>query len=231
MGQSLTTFQVDRMSRYTKEAAVAAFLVIGTVALAGIISSTVFQSGPGTSSTTTTGQSNNGSEEQTTVTVHMSNGTVYWISGTVTTVVTIVSTVNSSTKGSPLAGELTAGNASCSLGGGICSVVISNNSAVPLDLEGCQVQVIDSNSARNPYGGAYYTSYGTVNGTAGGSANVNGIQAESQVMATCSVPTAQLSLEAVGLSASGHFVLRLENSTGSYPSGTETNLSFYGTWS
>jgi len=74
------------------------------------------------------------------------------------------------------------------------------------------------------------TEYLNVNGTVGGPDTVD-IPVNSEVPATCAVPTAQFVLQTLGSVASGGFTVKFLDSVDSYSAGTETNISFEGTWS
>jgi hypothetical protein len=74
------------------------------------------------------------------------------------------------------------------------------------------------------------TEYLNVNGTVGGPATA-GIPANSQVTATCTVPTTQFASQAEGSVFSGGFHVKLVDSAESYPAGTEAGFGFEGTWS
>ena len=123
----------------------------------------------------------------------------------------------------PLTGVLFTQEVSCSLGTGACAFTIVNNSTAPLELERCFMVVALSASAS---GGETMG----VNGTIGGPA-LTGIPASSSAVATCAVSTSQLSHQDSGSIASGLFDVKLEKGWGGYPTGTETAVNFYGTWS
>lgn len=139
----------------------------------------------------------------------------------------------------PLIGELSAKDVSCSLATGICTIV--NNSTTPLQLEDCQVSVvIGVNDTGVTYITTSQSSTGTAtltvttdnnfNGTVGGPATA-GIPANSQVAATCALPTTELAHEPSGSSSEGLFQAKIVDSVGPYSAGTETNFNFEGTWS
>jgi hypothetical protein len=166
---------------------------------------------------------------------------------------------------SPLAGELSGRDVSCSLAGGVCTLTIVNNSTTPLELETCYVQGITSvNVITTTYAASTESTTTTyialpngttvtvtsvpsssvaaastvtetvpqsniVNGTVGGPATA-GIQANSQVTATCTVPTTQFAPQTVGSVASGGFRVKLVNSADGSPAGATTVAGFEGTW-
>jgi hypothetical protein len=72
--------------------------------------------------------------------------------------------------------------------------------------------------------------YLAVNGTIGGPATA-GIAANSQVIATCAVPPSQFVSPPENSIVSGGFTVILGNSAEGFSAGTETNVSFEGTWS
>jgi len=74
------------------------------------------------------------------------------------------------------------------------------------------------------------TEYLNINGTMGGQATA-GIPANSQVTASCTMPTAQLGHETEGSIAEGGLHVKLVDSADSYPAGTVAGFSFEGTWS
>ena len=76
---------------------------------------------------------------------------------------------------------------------------------------------------------ATVTTVRQVNGTIGGPA-VAGIPANSQVDATCAVPTSQLAHETKGSSATGNLVVKFADSK-SHPAGAGTTFGFEGIWS
>jgi hypothetical protein len=113
-----------------------------------------------------------------------------------------------------LGGYLFAQNVSCSLATGGCTLTIVNQSTTPLDLVSCQIIDIDGNVS--------------------GPASMTGIQAGSQAVATCTVPTtSQLSLQTAGSMVTGSLTVKLVDSvpSQSLPAGAETELAFQSTWS
>lgn len=127
-------------------------------------------------------------------------------------------------------------NVSCSLSTGLCTFTIVNNSTVPLALVACQIYSGSSVTVVHGVNGTYdETSLIVVNGTIGGAAAVNGIPANSQVGASCTVPTWALENETVGSGASGGFTVKFLQEFSlpwfQYPAGDEPTFSFQGTWS
>ena len=127
----------------------------------------------------------------------------------------------------PLLGYVSTQGLSCSLSTGVCSMTIVSSVSVPLEVEACQVQVILSANSTN-------TTWHLVNGTVGGQA-ASGIPPNSRVGATCAVPTSDLSQQKPGyfqgLQVSGTVRVRLTSAWESYSAGTETSVSFAGSWS
>jgi len=122
----------------------------------------------------------------------------------------------------PLSGDLSTQNVSCLLASGVCAFTIVNNSTTPLELENCRIQVILNSNAD-------FTTSGLVNGTLGGPA-LSGIPSDSQVAATCTAPTTQLSLQTPGSMADGLFTVKLVDNWYSYPAGTDSTFGFSGSW-
>jgi hypothetical protein len=126
---------------------------------------------------------------------------------------------------------------SCSLSTGICTFTIVNNSTAPLALVGCQIYSGSHTIVVQSANGTYdETELIIVNGTVGGDAAVSGIPANSQVGASCSVPTSALANETVGSGASGGFTVKFLKqfslpSGFQFPAGDEPTFSFQGTWS
>jgi hypothetical protein len=221
------------MAEYKKEIGAAVAIAAIAALTAGILAITVFPNGLGTTSSATTGAA---------------AGVVEGLGI------------------SPLAGELSGQDLSCSFASGVCTLTIVNNSTTPLQLETCDVQgIVSVNVITTTYAAsteATTTTYialpnGTtatvvstpnssiaaastvtqtvtesniVNGTVGGPATA-GIPADSQVTATCTVPTSQFAPQTVGSYAGGSFTVKLVNSADGSPAGTETRVSFQGTWS
>lgn len=128
-----------------------------------------------------------------------------------------------------LLGYVSTSGVTCNLATGSCTMTLVNNSTVPLTVEGCRISpVISSNSTS--------TTWGTFNGTAGGPAAA-GIPAGSsyahgsEVPGSCTIPLSDLSHAPKGSVVSGGFMVKLASIWYSYPSGTQANINFEGTWS
>jgi hypothetical protein len=141
----------------------------------------------------------------------------------------------------PLIGELSAKDVSCSLATGVCALTIVNNSTTPLQLVDCQVSVvigindtgvtyITTNQSSTGTATEIITTDNNFNGTVGGPAAA-GVPANSQVAATCAVPTTELAHEPSGSSSEGVFRAKIVDSVGPYAAGAETSFNFEGTWS
>jgi hypothetical protein len=116
--------------------------------------------------------------------------------------------------------DLSISPAQCSLESGVCTVAIANkgiNSSYDLVLapDGCQIDVISAKNSET-------TTTTTLNGTVGGQI-LSGIQAGSNVLASCAVPIPALVYETNGSAASGIFLLKLVN-------GSMVGAPFSGVW-
>jgi hypothetical protein len=114
--------------------------------------------------------------------------------------------------------DLSISPAQCSLNSGVCTVAIANkaiNSSYDLVPNGCQIDVISAENGES-------TTTTTLNGTAGGQI-LSGIQAGSNVLASCGVPISALAYETNGSAASGIFLLKLVN-------GSIVGAPFSGVW-
>jgi hypothetical protein len=116
--------------------------------------------------------------------------------------------------------DLSISPAQCSLDTGVCTVAIANkgtNSSYDLVLapNGCQIDVISARSSES-------TTTTALNGTVGGQI-LSGIQAGSNVLASCAVPISALVYETNGSAASGTFLLKLVN-------GSIVGAPFAGVW-
>ena len=132
---------------------------------------------------------------------------------------TTIGTTLPSSVPAALEGYVSTHNVSCSLSTGVCSLTIVYNGTDPLQLEGCQFAIANSTGGMS-----------LVNGTIGGAATA-GIPSNSQVSATCSIPTSELAHQTKGSTASGSFIVKLVDSWYSFPAGTEAGFGFEGTWS
>jgi hypothetical protein len=117
--------------------------------------------------------------------------------------------------------------AQCSLDTGVCTVAIANkgiNSSYDLVLapNGCQIDVISAKNSASSTGT-------TLNGTAGGQI-LSGIQAGSNVLASCAVPISALVYETNGSAASGGFLMKLTNNGAGWPAGSIVGIPFSGVW-
>lgn len=118
--------------------------------------------------------------------------------------------------------------ARCSLNTGVCTIAVANkgtNSSTDLALlapNGCQMDVITGEDNG-------VTTYASLNGTAGDQI-VDGIQAGSNVLASCSVPPAALVHETNGSAASGGFLMKLINNGSGWPAGSILSFPFSGVW-
>jgi len=128
-----------------------------------------------------------------------------------------------------LLGYVTYKNITCSLATGSCTMMLVNYSTVPLSVEGCRISpVINTNGT--------VTTWGLFNGTAGGPA-LGGIPAGSspahgsEVAASCTIPTSDLSHAPKGSVVSGGFIVELASSWYNLPPGTQSGISFDSTWS
>lgn len=150
---------------------------------------------------------------------------------TTTSSVVLNTTTASLLVGNPVPVLVSEANISCSLASGVCTVMVVNNNNVSLQLETCMMTVIANVTTNST---ATVTEYSNVNGTIGGPATA-GIPANSQVAATCTVPTAQLAHETRGSwpsdLAQGGFTAKLVDSWSGYPAGTKTSIPFESTWS
>lgn len=123
---------------------------------------------------------------------------------------------------------LSISQARCSLNTGVCTMAVANlgnNPSYDLALlapNTCQMTVISGEDNG-------VTTYATLNGTAGGQI-LEGIQAGSNVLASCSVPPAALLYETNGSIASGGFLMKLTNNGTSWPAGTIVPFPFSGVW-
>ncbi|MDG6907041.1 MAG: hypothetical protein JRN20_14810 [Nitrososphaerota archaeon] len=125
-----------------------------------------------------------------------------------------------------LEGYISTQNVSCSLSTGVCSVTIVYNGTDPLEMEDCQFAILSTSSD----GVTTVTTTTLVNGTVGGAAKT-GISPNSQISATCSMPTSELAQQTKGSSLSGSFSVKLVDSWYDFPAGTIAYFGFEGTWS
>lgn len=141
-------------------------------------------------------------------------------------------TINTSSQTLPpsvpaaLEGYISTQNVSCLLSTGVCSLTIVYNGTDPLEMEGCQFAIVSTSSD----GVTTVTTTTLVNGTVGGAAKA-GISPDSQISATCSIPTSELAHQAKGTMISGSFSVKLVDSWNVFPAGTIAYFGFQGTWS
>jgi hypothetical protein len=126
----------------------------------------------------------------------------------------------------PLQHGLYPQNVTCTLATGICTLVIVNNSTIPLQLVGCAMTSIPSISTTS---NSTTTTYSVVNGTAG-SENMS-IPSYSHQTVTCAVPPGLLENARVGGPADGTFTVKYAEAWYNIPAGTEDPLFFVGEWS
>jgi hypothetical protein len=147
-------------------------------------------------------------------------------SGTSTAnVISTNSEVNTGPAGTPkaLLGYMSAQNVSCSLATGACSVTLVNNSTIPVKISSCGIDVI-------LFSNKTVTNAGFAQGKIGGPAAA-GIPAGVKAAANCTVATSDLAYQTKGSVAGGEFIVVLGSDWNSFKAGSETGVSFEGTWS
>lgn len=125
----------------------------------------------------------------------------------------------------PLLGYLNTEQVVCSLSNGTCSMIVVNNSTVPVSLEYCEITVLISGAA-----GSSNREYSSFNGTLGGPA-ANGLAANSAMAVSCTIPPSLLSHESPGSFSGGAFHVSLDREWYSFAAGTQAGFNFQGTWS